>query len=208
MRGSETNLHSEVAIRQVIEQRTRDLDNAINGISERELKGEPRGRMAATLAQRFAINVPVLDENGATPASAEVDVDISNDPTRLFMGGGPRYVKGTEITITVPFSGDADVFSMHASNHTMDYPRATISSATIAFVRQGVSLDPAAVRREFDRWLATIKHHLEQMRVEVASFNERLRHESETKIQARIDKLRRDDDLVGGLGFGPRDKAK
>ncbi len=197
----EEPLHSKGSIYQATDLQRRAMQQEIAGLSGPQLKTAPIDQLAASLAEKYSINIPILDEANAAPAQHEVDINVSRDPMRRF-GGGSGIMKGTEITITVPYTGDAKAFRMHASSHTVDYPLGRIGKVSIMFSRRGVDLDAGRVRQEFDAWIATIKKHLEGMRHELGNFNEALKAEATTAVNTRIEKLRRDDDLLGGLGFG------
>lgn len=208
MRNSdEEPFHYKASISQVIEHRRRSMLAEIAKANEAQIKPDTEG-VAAKMAEAYSINMPALDEQGIKPEIQDIDIDISRDPSRLpFHMGRHPVVKGTQISITVPFQGDRDVFRLHASSHTMDYPRGLIGGSKITFVREGVNLDAAKVRQEFDSWLATIKRHLASMQAELGNFNERLQAEAKTAVQHRLEKFNRDNELLNGLGFGaPKSK--
>ncbi len=200
--GDEEPLHLRASISQAMEHQRRAMRDEINGLREDQVTAQPES-LSALIASRFSINIPVLDDAAIHPNRRDVDIDVSHDPTRLaFHLGRPAVAKGTEITISVPFQGDAEIFRLHASSHTMEYPRGRIGEGAVTFTRRAPNFSAAEVRREFDRWLAAIKGHLDGMRKELGNFNESLKAEARATIQARIDKFKRDDDLLGGLGFG------
>jgi hypothetical protein len=60
--------------------------------------------------EKYRVEVPELDESGMQADQHEAQRDVSDDPYRLanIMGRtGPLYVTGTEVTVEIPFSGDA-----------------------------------------------------------------------------------------------------
>lgn len=200
-RDSEMRFHSEASLYQVVEHQRRKLREEIARLTERELKASPLDGLVGALAFKYSINVPILDETNPSPARREVDLDASRDPRREFLGG-PVMLKGTEIAISVPYSGDREMFRFHPSNHVVNYPIGVLGDKAIIFTRQGANLDAALVRREFDAWLAIIKEHLDGMRKELGNFNDAIKSEIANAINARLGKIKRDDDLLGGLGFG------
>lgn len=192
--------HSKASMRQLMELQRQAMHDAVRALPEQQLKPAATDKLIESLADKYSINIPVLDEENPSPARREVDIDMARDPRRSFMGG-PGIVKGTEITISVAFTGDAEIFRWHASSHTMSYPRGHIGKTSITFSTRGQNLDASQVRAEFDRWLVVIKQHLQGMKTELGNFNEAIKAEITTAINARLEKIKRDDDLLSGLGF-------
>jgi hypothetical protein len=198
----EEPFHIKASISQAMELQRHSMRDEINRFSEVRLKSEPVDRLAEEIATKYTISVPVFDETSIQPTRREVNIDFSHDPTRLAYHLGRKGVeRGTEISISVPFQGDAEVFRLHASSHTMEYPRGSIEPSAIVFRRRGANLDPAQVRREFDEWLATIKRHLAGMTEELGGFNHSLTTDALSTLNGRANKFQRDDELLTGLGF-------
>jgi hypothetical protein len=199
----EEPLHMRGNISQVVQAQRQHMRDEINRLPEDRLKSEPAEQLAEEMAEKFSINIPVLDETSIRPTSREVDIDFARDPmSRPYYTGRGGIQKGTEINITVPFEGDAEVFRCHASSHPMEYPRGTVGQSEIVFRKAGVNLDATQVRREFDEWLAAIKRHLAGMTQELGGFNEALIGEALTTLNARLVKFQCDDELLANLGFG------
>ncbi|MGH7093041.1 MAG: hypothetical protein ACREFB_05850 [Stellaceae bacterium] len=201
--SDEEAFHVKGTIAQVMQYQRQQMRDEINRIPETKLKSASVDQLAEEMAEKFSINIPVLDESAVRPASREVDIDFSGDPySRAYHTGRGGVQKGTEIGISVPYQGDAEVFRFHASSHTMDYPRGRIEGSEIVFRRRGANLDAGQVRRDFDGWLAAIKQHLTQMTQELGDFNNTLIGEASNALNARMTKFQRDDQLLAGLGFG------
>jgi len=196
------------SIRVAMESQKHALLNEISRLSVAELKAAPSEEIAGKLAHKFSIELPILDETGIH--AEQRDIDVAHDPSGLAFQlrqagmdlGQSRVTKGTEITISVPFQGDAQIFRCHASSHTMEYPFGRIGQCAIIFCRQGNNLNAASVRREFDEWLGTIKRHLVGISQELGNFNQALLTAANNALWARLEKLKRDEGLMSGLGFG------
>lgn len=201
--SEEERFHSRGNISQAMQLQRQRMRDAINRLPEKRLKSEPMQQLAEEIAKQFEIVIPILDESSIQPSQREVDIDFSNDPfSRAYYTRRGGIQKGTEISISIPFQGDSEVFRLHASNHTMDYPLGSIRQSVIVFRRQGVNLAAAQVRQGFDEWLAAIKRHLAGMAQELGGFNDSLIAEALSALNARAQKLQRDDELLSGLGFG------
>ena len=197
----EEHLHRNASVGQMMELHRRTMQEEVRSLSEHQIKTTPTDKLVASLTDKFSINIPDLDDSNPSVYKREIDIDMSRRHQYDFVGG-PAVVKGTEVTISVPYTGDMGAFRMHAGSHTMDYPLARLSDNAVTFSRRGANLDPAQLRGQFDAWLATIKQHLAGMRAELGNFNAALGTEIASAINARFEKIQRDDDLLGGLGFG------
>lgn len=200
---NEEPFHSRGGIAQAMELQRRKMCEEINRLPESQLKSVEVNQLAEDIATKFDITIPLLDESSVKPSTREVEINSYNDPwSRSNYTGRGGIQTGTEISIFVSFTGDAEVFRLHASTHMMDYPRGTIEGSAIVFRRRGTNLDAAQVRRDFDEWLASIKRHLGGMAQELGDFNDKLVGEALTAFNTRAQKLQRDDELLSGLGFG------
>lgn len=197
----EEQFHSKKSMREAMVLHRRAFSDEVQALSEQRLKAPGKDKLIENLAHKYSINIPVLDAENPSPARREVDIEMRRDARYPFTGG-PSVVKGTEIMISVPYAGDEEVFRWHASAHVMSYPRGHIGKTSITFSARGQNLDASQVRAEFDRWLAVINQHLQGMKIELGNFNEAIKAEIATAINAHLEKIKRDDELLSGLGFG------
>jgi hypothetical protein len=199
--SGEDHLHCNVSVGDMVRHHREILRKEVSGLSIQRLKNTPTDKIISSLSDQLSINIPVLDISNPVPATREFDINRSGHHDYEFVGG-PRMVKGTEITITVPYTGDTEAFRMHASSHTMDYPMGRVDEKTITFSKRGQQLDGQQVRREFDAWIGTINTHLDGMRKELGDFNTKIEKEVTDAINVRLEKIKQDESLLDGLGFG------
>src|SRR5258708_1090918 len=94
--------HHKATIAQAMEHHRRTIRDEPNRFPEAKLKVVPLERLTQEMAEKFSINIPILDESAIQPSRREIDLDISRDPTRTaFRTGRGGIVKATEITIPV-----------------------------------------------------------------------------------------------------------
>jgi len=197
----EEHLHRNVSVGDMVRRHREILRKEVNGLSTHQLKNTSKDKLISSLSDQLSINIPVLDISNPVSATREFDINRSGHHDYEF-AGGPRMVKGTEVNVTVPYTGDTEAFRMHASSHTMDYPLGRIDEKTITFSKRGQQLDGQQVRREFDAWIGTINTHLDGMRRELGDFNTQIEKEVTDAINVRLEKIKWDEDLLNGLGFG------
>src|SRR5271166_398248 len=66
--------------------------------------------LVSYFVEKYRVDVPTLLEGEISADHQEAQRDVSGDPRRIayHLGRGPVYVTGTEITVEVPFDGDAN----------------------------------------------------------------------------------------------------
>jgi len=142
--------------------------------------------------QKYKGEVPQLKENEITVDQKEVK--------------RPPYAAGTAVTFFVPFDGDAELFRCRPSTFTVSFPRASISQIELVLTYPCTTHDAAAVKSEFDKDLSEIRQFLEWIKHDVSSFNASLRDKARIRIEARRQKLLKDQNLVASLGFPLKQK--
>jgi hypothetical protein len=152
----------------------------------------------------YTLTVPTLKKEEIVADQQEKDVDVSGDRSRYWGTDGPHLVRGTELSLTVPFSGEADLFNVQPSTYTMNPPRAEIKRGVLVLRIADTKPDPAKVRAEFDRRLQHIEGNLTNLRNCIAPYNGAIRNSAKQQLEARKTKLLGDQNLVAELGYNLR----
>jgi len=135
----------------------------------------------------------------------ETDVDVSRDPGRFLLDGTqPFYMRGMELTVVVPFDGDANLLRCRPSAFKMGLPQAEVRGNELKFPFRGTDLDPESVRREVDGAVQEIEFHLEAMRTDLAPFSGELQRIAEDAVKRRKKRLLDQQDVVVNLGIPVR----
>lgn len=165
--------------------------------------------LAKYYAEEFTIDVPVLDMDNVTVGQREAQIDVSHDRFRYFSdNSGPHYITGTAVDVEVTFSGDAGVFNVQPTTHTMNPPRAYISNGVLHFSIQGTDLTAQKVQAAISSRLDSIEQYLGWLRQTATPFNASLLDQARSQIEARKKKLLGDRNLVAGLGFKMRERPE
>lgn len=107
-------------------------------------------------AEKYSINVPTLYENRIIADQRETQIDVSGDRYRAISDHTrPYHIPGTEIEITVPFDGEAEVFDVSINPFT-NPPIADIRGNSLILKIQGTDLKPDQVRAQIDKTLSRI----------------------------------------------------
>jgi hypothetical protein len=153
--------------------------------------------------EKYRVEVPELDEAGMQADQHEAQRDVSGDPNRMafILRSGPVYVTGTEVTVEIPFSGDASLLAVRPNTYSASFPHGEVRGNLLVFRIWTEKSQPAEIRAQIDAWLAEVKRYLQWHRESFHSFNQSLAGLARTAITQRRDKLLASQSLVAGLGI-------
>ena len=138
------------------------------------------------LAKEFEIVVPELHEDRMEVSQSEVDVDVSRDPFRFIPDPSrPFYIKGTQITFHIPFSGDAGLFNVQPSSFTLNPPRGQVVGSELQLVFQVTDDRAQGVKATADGELAKVRSYLNNLKPSAVQLNSELRSLAQSEWQAR-----------------------
>ena len=186
----------------VEEHQKTQLKEAVAKYDDNRLLNTSVGDLSAYFAEKYSIDVPVLDRNGIVADQRETKVDMSHDfrymPRR---DGQPNMVDGSTVEITVPFSGDPQLFEVRPTTFSMNPPRADVRGNTLILQFTGVNQSTDQVKSGIDKALSDIETHLGRLQGTAAALNASLHGIASVAIEARREKLLANQNLVSSLGF-------
>lgn len=199
----EDYLFSEYELSTVIRGHQAKLLQEIDSIDPDQLLKTSPGDWATYFEEKFKIAIPEVHRDRAHVDQSEAQIDVSRDPRRaLFIDReGPVYVRGTKVTLTVPFSGDPNIFKCRASTYTTAPPMAQVHGGEILIVMHVLDEDGEQVRQRLEGTLAEIERYLGYARADVGGSNSAIRQQVGERVEARRQKILRDRSLVESLGF-------
>ena len=135
-------LFNKLDIYSVMENQKRSLREAISSAPE-TMASSPDDDVVRQFLQKFDVQIPSLDESRMEMNDEEVDVDVSSDPRRFIPDDlRPFYIKGTKVTVHVPFEGESVFFDVQPNTFTLSpplIPRSAANSIGISTNGSGIS---------------------------------------------------------------------
>lgn len=193
-------LFSKMDIFGVMENRRRALKIRARDLTRAEL-GKPEEELIQQLVQYFSLTVPTLKESEIFATEREVQVDVSRDPMRMiFDRSRPFYVPATEITIHVPFDGEAVLFSVQPSTFDSSRPRAFVDKTELRLVYE-VTNPQFNVKTDYENKLAQIKRYLDSLRESAGMLQRELESLARIGIMERRQQLQVNATVVSSLGI-------
>lgn len=158
--------------------------------------------LCAYFVEKYQIDIPVLNRNEIEVDQREAQIDVSQDPMRAIIDrSGPVYILGTEIEVSVPFTGEAEGFTIQPTTYSLNPPRGTIRDRALILSITGIDLESSSVRQEIDSRLDRIESYLCSLRGSAKRLNSELDSIARQCIEQRREKLLADQYLVASLGF-------
>lgn len=151
-----------------------------------------------------------LHEDHATMQQSETKIDVAGWRDRDWGYGrdGPLLIPGTNVTISIPFTGDPQLWKCKTSTWTTVLPHGEIRSGRggaageliLSFSRPHDE-SPDAFKRMYDSELSTIRQYLSWSRTEIEAFNANLEKNIRPAIHARRERLKKHSGIADLLGI-------
>lgn len=180
----------------------------IAGYDANRLLNTPIGDLVPYFVEKYQLAVPTLHKDQAFVDQREGKVAIIDYFSRDYGGDrGVREITGTHVELTVPFSGDKEMFYVRPTTYNTAPPRAVVTSNAVVIRVAGRDMAPDHVKRALESTLADIEQYLSWQRGTANDFNNRLATSVKQTIEARKTKFLGDRNLVAGLGFPMKPRA-
>jgi hypothetical protein len=179
---------NRATIHDVIETQRQQTENYLDGVSSSDF-GQSLDALVTEVVGRFRLDVPVIDRARIVQLpNEEADIDVSGDPYRPFLGDEPYYVKGTAVSIAVPFRGEAALLQFGSSPFNSPI-RGRIVDDTIVLHQTTDQPDAARIRKEFDNTIERIDATLQMVRGPAEEWNRQLPELVRRRLEQRQTKL-------------------
>jgi len=164
----------------------------------------PVDDLVEQLAERFNLNVPVLDRQGAEAEHSEEPVEVFDAYFSPGHRGGPdrrNTVQGSILELSVPFTGDTEFFHIQPTTFDSAPPRAQIDKNHLVLRHTARELNDEQANTALNGVLDNIEKYLAWQRATTEPFSERIKQRLREAIEARKAKVLRDRNSVASLGF-------
>ena len=176
------------------------LREHINNLAEDYILGASEDDLVAYLVQEFSLNPPTLGEPFIAD-SHEVDVDVSRDPLRRGLLGQRVVVKGLQVHIKVPYSGDGTLFWFRPSHFTLSPPRGVVTKEHLEFYISGERLVGENVKQSLTSTLAEIRGYLDDIAATCNAYNASLDQQIRQSLRVRKERLLSHRQVVANIGI-------
>jgi len=202
-------LFSRVSIFDVLNHQQERMKIDVNQLDPAVIDRSSEEYLVHDLTARFKLEIPVLEDDKAYISHREVDVDVSHDPMRMIYDRNqPFYIKGTEITVKIPFKGASDLFQVRPQTFNLNPPRGEIRANEVHLVQVRTDNNAAAVKAEYERSVQDIKQHLSWLEGSIADFNSKIGQQVQALLTQRRHTLKSAAEMVASIGLPVEQKMK
>lgn len=197
-------------INDVVEAQKRSVDSTIDSVDPEALRAKSIDEILPTVVEKLSLDVPVLNRDQTIQLpSEEVDIDVSRDPNRAVIPGrGPYLVKGTEISIAIPFTGEAALFKYGQAPYPYLNPiEGEVEHDQVILRHRAEHPDAGRVKADFDGRLQRIEQVLSMNRSRAEDWNKEAERIARQKLSSRKEKLEKAASLSLGYPVSVRPVA-
>jgi hypothetical protein len=182
----------------VIENQKARLKRAFRSVSNAELDADAIA-LSGRLIEDFSFSVPVLDEEKKYALTKETQVDVSHDPRRrIFDRSRPFCIAATEVTVVVPFQGDAGLFDVRPTMFTSNPPFGEIRGNELHLIYQLTDAN-FDVEGAANRTIAQIRQYLQSLQGSAEQLKNDLQQLLNSLIQRRKEERSSHSQIIANL---------
>jgi len=156
-----------------LENHKSSLKKEVENTNSNELLNLSEDDFCKYLIAKYTLNCPEIRDNDIYISDTfEAEIDVSQDPLRSIRDRSrPHYVKGTSITISIPFDGDARLFRYKPSRFTSIFPSGIIHNQELQLIYETLDYDDKKIKGFYNHELGNVKKYLNWVKDDITPFN-------------------------------------
>lgn len=196
--------------------RTEKMKSAIGDIPAERINGATDEELVDHFVSEYQIEPLTIHADHAEAEHRETKVDVSHDRYRFIPDGhGPFMVKGDEVTIHVPFTGDPSLFKFSPSLFN-NPPRGRVirkgelaGAVTMTLALPSDTNDAGRFNAWIKEQLGRLQQQADRVRDKITGFNQQLPQHARSAVQVRRQQLEKQGALLQKLAIPlrPREGA-
>ncbi len=186
-----------------LEQRKSSIKTEVEVYDSNEFLNLSEEDLYQYLIKKHELKCPkIIDDQIHISDTSEVDIDVSQDQMRFIHDRSkPAYLKGTSITISLPFEGNGELFSYKPSRFDFNPPRGIIKDQELHIIYETLEHDKEKIKQAYDHDINSVKKYLDYISRQIDTFNQELDGFIREIIKIRKKKLLDDLGLISSLGI-------
>ena len=188
---------------------TSNLPAKVDVIPQDQFMNAPEDELVEHVVMQLSVEPLTLHEDRAQMDQNETRIDVSDWPGRNhFRDPGPIYVPAVQVVVTMPYTGDTQLWRLRPNQWLSVFPRAVVinrgqpSAGTLVFdIVQPADEDPAKFKQRLDSELKSVRFFIEAQRKQVEQFNSGLSGQARAAIQARRARIEKHTGIESLLGI-------
>lgn len=189
----------------------------VDAVPKDQFLASPEQTVVDHLASEMEVEPLVLHEDAMVMEQQETKIDVSSWRERNPFGdSGPIFVAGVQVTVSIPFTGDAVLWKMRPNQWQSVFPRGQIRApgrdgiGHLNVVFSKPSNEPAeSFKRDLDEHLRGVRFYVDSQRRQVEQHNSALPNAIRQAVQDRRARLQAQEGItkVLNIPLKPREGA-
>ncbi|ASF46226.1 toll/interleukin-1 receptor domain-containing protein [Methylovulum psychrotolerans] len=184
---------------------SKTIATRVQAISEPILRAKPDSELVEELVEELKMIPLELDEGNKQMTKEEIDIDVTDNPYRnIFRTREKILIPGIKVVISVPFTGNPQLWHLQPNTFTFSPPRGQIDSLSgllyIAF-KQPADEPIEQIKAALESRLAEIRSYISHQKKDLAGNIPKLRREISEEITGRRSRLTKHDSISDLLGI-------
>ena len=195
------HLFNSFDLPEVLRQQAEKAREEINKAPEDYVLGVSETDYIAHLKKEYSVEALQLGEP-FVESSKEADIDVSNNALRVHrFRHGPIHVRGMEVKIKIPYTGDPVLLRCRPSESYVVTPMASFVYDHLELSFKGEGLTGEWIRSEVDRTVGEIRKYLVQIEAACKRHNDSLEEVARQCLQSRKQRLLNNRQIVANIGL-------
>ncbi|MFQ5714940.1 MAG: hypothetical protein ACE5GU_12990 [Candidatus Scalinduaceae bacterium] len=218
MRGSSDYLFTEYDLYSTLQNNLERAKREVDMIPENQFLHNDDDTLTEHVFSKMEILHIELFEDDKEMEQQETQIDVSHDIMRgVFDRSRPCLIPGLQITVSIPFTGDTNLWKCKPSTYTLNPPRAQVQTdyrdtnrghLNLVFRKPSDTVgDGQAIRNELCTAIRDIQTWLGYIRKDVEAHNKQLESTIRQAISARRDRLKTHGKVLEALDIPLKKKA-
>lgn len=202
MRNNSDLLFNKKDLRKVMEKQVLLMQKEINNYPQNKLLNTSEIDLIDYFIKKYSINPLKLLEDNMYVDQEEVEIDVSHDRSRFILDRSkPLHIKGTKVTLFVPFEGDQSLFQCQPSTFSLNPPRGYVQNNILHISISITDHDSDNVQKKLNNQFKSVNKYVNNINSDLKPWNNSLNNKAKNIINKRKKKLLKDRELIDNLDF-------
>lgn len=197
-------LFAEQDLADVLRATTQSIPKRVNQVGKDQFLASSDEQLVEHFFSELSVEHLVLHEDQRQMEQQETEVDVSGDFDRGLDDdlGGPKLIPGTRVTVTIPFTGDAELWKCKPNPCHFSFPlgkaippRRGECGYVVFTIEQAHDRPEEQFKQALDKFLNDTRDHIENQTRQIEAFNANLPKHIQQAATARRERLKRHEGL-------------
>jgi len=208
-RKQNNELFCEGDLGRTLDNMSKKISEGVADISKDQFLATPKDDLVEHVYSQFYIEPLVLHEDSMEMETHETSIDVSKDPNRYIVRSrGPYMVPGCRIVVSIPYTGNDDLWKLQPSRYQSVVPHAEVRKSRgneaghLGLIFERASDEPSdRIKQDLDNELSTIRFYVDAQREQVEQYNSTLPALIQESINSRQERLKKNEGIADILGI-------